>query len=474
MKEKSSGIGVEISPVNGLSSSAPDIAAHRDAAVASKCGDCASTCGDHSMADMPIPLGKRGGPGDGKKVYVFSNGCVENQMDHSRLQKYFQSNGWDSVADYKQADLVVFNTCAVDQKMEDASVAKIEEFQAQAEADLIVGGCLPKINRKRMHEVHDGPSFGPRTMNKLDSIIEAEVSMKDVRVNQVEKTLGHGDWLHRLVGEAVEVTAMVDEQLQLGLMPLFRKFGVNWYSTKMFYLDLGVGCLSHCSFCAIKHAKGNVESTSPEDVVAQFRDGLSQGFREFVLSSDDCGSYGRDLGTDLVELLRKLIHVEGDYKIHVRYVEPSRLLEIIDGLVDLLQSTDKIVSLTSSIQSGNNRVLHAMNKEIQIEDWIRCIQELNTRAPHVSVRTQVITGFPGETEAEFQDTLRLFDLLDLDSSGVYAYSDRPHTRASRMDGKLPEDLKNRRRKQVLRKMIYRRMRRSVVRMASDLRQRLPV
>lgn len=393
------------------------------------------------------------------KVFIYSNGCIENLVDDSLFREFFSENNWQIVDNYSNADLILVNTCANGPSSEDDSIEKIVQFQKKKTSQkLIVCGCLPKMNEERLREVFKGTTFGPRELNRLDELIKAKIKIAEVKGNILDRKyfVHYSTFMERTLMGITQYVAWLEEHFNINLKPYFRRLIAFWYDTNMFYIKVATGCLNNCSYCAIKHAKGSVKSKPTSEIIREFRYGLKQGYKEFVLSADDVGSYGRDIDTNLIRLLEEILKEKGDYKIHIRYIAPERLIEMFLDLKEVFR-TNKILSFCSSAQSGNNRILKLMNKKFTIEEWRKCIRELNKEFPSLLIRTQVIVGFPSETEEEFNDTLKLVDKLKFDSVAVFKYFNAPNTEASNMGDPIPESIKKKRKKKLLRRWFLNKM-----------------
>ena len=384
-----------------------------------------------------------------KKVYVRSNGCIDNLLDGKSFRNYFKENGWEIVQDPAKADIIIANTCAYDKVHEDISVADIEELKKHKNAQLVVAGCLPKINNERMKSVFDGISFGPKERDKIKEIIgsDKDIAWKDQNTIDDEDItqLPHRKVVHR-------VTKLKDMAGRFGdyLLPNF-EIGDLTGDQHSFFLVLGEGCLGNCSYCAIKNAKGKLASVPLEEVIEDFKKGLAAGHKRFILTADDTGAYGQDLGTDLPTLIQKLLEVEGDYKINIYHLEPNWLIKYFDFFKKVF-NTSKIDVIFSPIQSGSNRILKAMRRPYKVEDYIRCIKEFREELPGLKIWNQFIIGFPGETEEDFQASLKVLDQVSFNVIQAFEYSDRPGTVASKMDNHVPEAVIKKRMKRINRKI----------------------
>ena len=391
-----------------------------------------------------------------QKVCVLANGCPENRIDGARMQEFFRENGWRVAGDYREADLILLTACGLTSSSEDLAIMLISRLKARKKpsADLIVCGCLPKINKERLQEVYDGITFGGDEVERLNEIIEPKIRAQDVHANfllPVTKNTLFDTW-RALNLRNREILAAIKRQLMVWrLRRLSQAIGV--VNPHTFYIKVSTGCLDACSYCGIRISRGRVKSKPIEGVVREFEEGLSKGYSDFALLGTDLGAYGRDRGTNLTALLGELLKKKGDYKIKIRNVNPRFLIEMFSELREVFQS-GKISFLSCSVESGNNRILELMNRGYRIEDFKKAIRTLNSEFPEIPIRTQVMVGFPSETEDEFNDTVRLLDEVTFDFVEVYQFQPRPHTRAARMEGQIPPEVARKRGQKLFMKFLF--------------------
>jgi tRNA A37 methylthiotransferase MiaB len=175
----------------------------------------------------------------------------------------------------------------------------------------------------------------------------------------------------------------------------------------------------------------------------EFSEGLQSGYKQFALIGTDTGSYGRDIQTNLVNLLRAMVSVKGEYWLKLRNVHPRTLIKMLPEFLDVFKS-GKIVHMTTALQHGNNRILKLMKRGYTIEDFKYAIGAVKKSCPNLKIRSQLMVGFPGETEAEFNDTLNLLDEIQFDFIEVYKYSPRPNTMAAEMPNQVTNKTANKR------------------------------
>jgi MiaB/RimO family radical SAM methylthiotransferase len=216
-------------------------------------------------------------------------------------------------------------------------------------------------------------------------------------------------------------------------------------------LKIVTGCDGRCTYCAIRFAKGRVTSKPFVEIRREFAAALSRGYRHFVLVGDEISAYGRDLAAqttvlDVVDMLSRHPKVEAIYP---ESFTPDFMIAYFDKIQNLLAG-GKIPVFCSSVQSGSNRILRLMKREYTVEEFTACMQDIRINNPALSLRTEIIVGFPGETDDDFAASHRLVARLKPDFVRAHIYEDRPSTPASRMPDKIPENVKHRRRRQIIR------------------------
>jgi len=379
------------------------------------------------------------------KVCVITNGCPENRIDCSRMQKFLGDNGCTVTADIKEADIVVFNACGLTHATQEYSIKIIKHIQAlkKPSAELVVCGCLPKINMPRLKEVHQGFTF-QHEIEQLKEIIETQTDPQDCCANHLSPR-AHVPTIRRWrISDFKKIASLmlIKEKLTESYYDHLDR-EINVFRSHSFCIKVSTGCLNTCAYCAVRVSRGELKSKPIDRIIEEFEEGLAKGYKEFALLGTDVGAYGREQGKTLVDLLRELTKREGDYTIRIRNIQPRFLLEMLPELREILRS-GKISYFSSAAQSGNNRILGLMRRGYKIEDYKKAILSLKREFPKLQIRTQIMVGFPSETEEEFEDSLRLLDEIDYDFVEVYQFQPRPNTEAAAMRDQVPAKISRRR------------------------------
>ena len=370
-----------------------------------------------------------------KKACVLTNGCPENQLDSARVKTYLEENGWQIVDNVKDANIILFNACGLTESSELNSIHSIHNIKKQIKDNqrLIVWGCLPKIDPEMLFQTHQELSFGEREIDKLDEIIKATKSINEITVNEICQPLYRESIWHRL--------SKID-RLPIKFVHLLylRLTSSNYLSrsndSSIFYIKIATGCLGNCSYCAVKKSRGNIKSKPIDEVMDEFKAGLSLGFKEFSLLGTDLGPYGRDLGYNLADLITKMVNEKGDFKIGLRNIHPLFLKQMIDDLVPAF-ATGKIWFTGVPVESGSDRILKLMKRGYSVGDFKEGIQRLKKAHPDLFISTQIIVNFPTETEKDFAESMNLFEESNFDYAEIYSFSPRPGTSAADMEGRVP-------------------------------------
>uniref|UniRef100_A0A061S893 Threonylcarbamoyladenosine tRNA methylthiotransferase n=1 Tax=Tetraselmis sp. GSL018 TaxID=582737 RepID=A0A061S893_9CHLO len=343
-------------------------------------------------------------PGVGR-VWVKTFGCAHNLSDSEYMAGQLSDYGYRLVEDFERdsADLWLLNTCTVKNPSQAAMGTFIQRAQ-KIGAKLLITGCVPQGDR-RAKEIEGLSVLG---VTQIDRVVEA-----------VEETL-RGNVVHMLAKKKLP---------RLDLPKVRRNKHIE-------ILPLSTGCLGACTYCKTKHARGELGSYSVSVLVERARAAARDPeVREIWLSSEDTGAYGRDIGSSLPQLLEALVSVlppDGQTMIRVGMTNPPFILEHLEAVAAALRHPCVFAYLHVPVQSGSNRVLKAMNREYTVEEFRRVCDTLIALVPGLQLATDIICGFPGETEEDFQETLRLVEDYRFSHCHISQFYPRPGTPAARM------------------------------------------
>ena len=391
-----------------------------------------------------------------KNACVVCNGCPESAIDSARVETFLKINGWNTVRDIKEADLILFRACGLTQGTTEQSTQIVKTIynEKKRTARVIVWGCLPKIDPDALRTVYRGVTFGEKEISTLNEILQAKTPVQEVTANRVNQIFtsnrpGLRGGLARAF-DKLQIPTMNTLSLAHSISP----------NKSIFQIKVSTGCLGNCSYCSTRISRGTLKSKSIETILVEFRHGLNKGFRYFGLLGTEVGAYGRDLGYTLVDLLAEMTKERGNYKIGIRNVNPIYLNEMFEELRPFF-SRRKIWFLLSPAESGSDRILELMCRKYKIEDFKRCIKTINEEFSDILLRTQLMVGFPTETEKDFEKSVDLLDCLRFDWVEAYKFSPRPGTIAAKMADQIPEKTKEDRYRRLHLKALMQRPRKKV-------------
>jgi len=348
------------------------------------------------------------------RVYVKSFGCPTNLADGEVIAGCLSRAGYDIAEEAQSADILIYNTCAVKAPTENRMIDILRKVPRDKR--LIVTGCLPLINFERLKaEIEFDGVVGPAPGSK---IVEA--------VRKVD------------LGEKV-VMLKKDSKPSLSL-PKIPKNSVTGI------IPINYGCLGACSYCCVLFARGHLRSYQINETVERAKHDLALGAKEIWLTSQDTACYGRDIETNLVDLLRRICGIEGEFFIRVGMMTPNQVLEILDGLVEAYKDEKIFKFLHLPVQSGDDEVLRLMNRFYTVEDFKKIIHSFRKEIPKITIATDVICGFPGESQAAFDRTMKLIGEIKPEVVNISKFFPRPHTPAEKMKLLPLQEVKERSRK----------------------------
>ena len=362
-----------------------------------------AACASSSECDARDAAREAGVPG-AARVWLKTFGCAHNTSDSEYMAGQLAAFGYELLPDDDRlsADLWLINTCTVKSPSQSAMDTVLTVGRAAGKA-LLVAGCVPQ---------------GDRNAEALDGLSVLGVTQIDRVVEAVQETL-KGNTVSMLAKKALPA---------LDLPKVRRNPHVE-------ILPLSTGCLGSCTYCKTVHARGRLGSYSPEALVARATAAVAEGVTELWLSSEDTGAYGKDIGTSLQDLLSALVAVlppDGRTMLRVGMANPPFILDQLPGIAAALNHPCVYSSIHIPVQSGSNAVLGAMKREYTIQEFSVCVDELRTRVPGLGVHTDIICGFPGETEEDWAETMALVEKYHFPVVNISQFYSRPGTPAAHM------------------------------------------
>jgi len=378
------------------------------------------------------------------KVFIHRNSvCIRLKLEFN-YEDLFKKNFYKITNKVGDADLILYETCASTHWREDRCVSEIKKLNEKRKKNskLIICGCMVEINRPRLERLFKNDIILMETFSDFKKILSKDIDCSNIKINNVfvdnyfMNQKSNNKFLN-LISNIKISRFHISDYINF----VYRRIIRNIFKTNPippgFHILISKGCLNNCSYCAIKIAKKVFESKSPDRIREEFEDGLRKGYKEFFLHAEDLGSYGKDIGTSLIELLNKLINYKQDFKINLIGLNMKWLIKDHSEYCKIFD-TGKIHRLCIPLQSGNNRILKLMNRGYDIETTKKILKDINKNYPCISLQTHIMVGFPTETISEFKDSIDLINEVNFDYIQVQKFSPRPRTKAYKISPKISE------------------------------------
>ncbi|XP_050712453.1 threonylcarbamoyladenosine tRNA methylthiotransferase-like [Eriocheir sinensis] len=356
-----------------------------------------------------------------QRIYLKTWGCAHNSSDGEYMAGQLSAYGYKIVEDKLAADVWLLNSCTVKNPAEDHFRNEIKAGR-EAGKKVVVAGCVPQGAPRS--EFLDGLSIiGVQQIDRVVEVVEETLKGNSVRLLGQKKEGG------KKTGGASLLLPKVRRN------PLIEIISIN------------TGCLNQCSYCKTKHARGELGSYPIEEIVERARQSFSEGVCEVWLTSEDTGAYGRDIGVTLPELLWQLVEVipEG-CRLRLGMTNPPYILDHLQDMAEIMKHPRVYAFLHVPVQSGSDGVLGEMRREYTVKDFSTVVDFLKERVPGITIATDIICGFPTETEEDFEGTLDLCRKYKFPSLFINQFYPRPGTPAARMQRIPTKEVKNRTRR----------------------------
>lgn len=355
-----------------------------------------------------------------RTFHITTFGCQMNEHDSEIIDGLLTERGFSSVKERKDASIVIINTCSVRDNADKRFFGTLGQLKKRKESDpsfiVCVCGCM--MQQQRVVDIIKAKYpwvdviFGTNSIHHIPELIEKVSMEKEKLVDIIENT----------------------EEIVEGL-PAKRLFNHKALVNIMF------GCNNFCTYCIVPYTRGREKSRRPEAILAEVRELVEDGVKEIMLLGQNVNSYDGD-GTSFAELLKMINEIDGLERIRFMTSNPK---DLSDELIEAFTICDKLChNLHLPIQSGSNRVLKRMNRKYTREDYLKLIEKLRIKVPDITLSTDIIVGFPGETNEDFEETLSLVKEVEYDSAFTFIYSIRKGTPAEKFDNQVEESEKYRR------------------------------
>lgn len=351
----------------------------------------------------------------GLRYYLETYGCSLNAADSDIIVGRLNALEGQRVQDIDEAELILLNTCGVKEPTEDKIVHRLEEL-AKGTTPIVVAGCLPKISLDRVERAIPGYAalLGPQSVETLADIIP--------RILDGERGIRH-----------IEADGA---------------YKLKWFAgppdSVICTIPICEGCLGSCAYCAVRFARGQVKSYSIKDLHELVERCVHLGYREIRLTSQDAAVYGTDTGEKLEDLMLSINEIEGPHRFRLGMFNPNIVMSSIDRLLEAMDNEHFFKFFHIPLQSGSDKLLKTMKRRYIASDWVSVVEKVRKRFKNATIATDIIVGFPGENESDFQHTLELIQRVRPSITNISKYGDRPNTLASQSKDKVETSVKKQR------------------------------
>jgi len=335
------------------------------------------------------------------RFYFESYGCTMNQGEARIMQDSLKKSGHSIVDDLDDSDALVLVTCTVIETTELKMMRRLKTFSKTGKP-VVVAGCM------------------------------ATVQKDDILASNPNAIL--------LAPQAIDYIGKIAEKLSQE-EPIIKKeiieTGTGFKKTTDAIIPISSGCLGSCSYCITRIARGELRSCPPEFLIESMRKALGEGYKEIRLTSQDSAAYGADINHNLPSLLRKIETLDGEFRVRVGMMNPENVLPILRDVIEAYKDKRIYKFLHLPVQSGSERILKKMGRKYTLDEFFQVVKEFREAFPDITISTDIIVGFPGESEEDFLDSVELVKKLRPNILNITRFSPRPKTEAMNMEDKIP-------------------------------------
>ena len=366
---------------------------------------------------------------DGKnmKYFIFTMGCQLNENDSEKISGMLTKMGYTETENIDSADIIIYNTCCVRENAEEKLFGKIGEIKKIKEYKniiLAIGGCMMQekvmLDKIKKSYKYVDIVFGTHTMQNLPEdiykVLQEQTKIKDV----------------------IDIDGEIYEGLPIKRNDKFRASVTITY-----------GCNNFCTYCIVPYVRGRERSRKPENILEEIKELANEGYKEVTLLGQNVNSYMKHPGIDksslgkinsFATLLEEVCKIDGIER--VKFISPHPK-DFTDDVIEVIAKNNKIARLIHlPLQSGNTKVLKEMNRVYTKEQYLELVDKMKSRIPNVAFSTDIIVGFPGETDEEFEDTLDVVRKVNFEQIFMFIYSPREGTIAAKREDQIPEEIKH--------------------------------
>ncbi len=343
-----------------------------------------------------------------KSIYIETYGCSLNQSDSEAMAGLLKKAKFKIVNNEKKADVIIINTCTVKGPTENNFFRRLRKLKP-LNKPIIIAGCIPQTDPEKVEEFS---IIGPHELNNVVEVVQETLA------GNVVKLLG------------------TEKNPRLNLPKIRRNKIIE-------IIPICAGCLGSCTYCKVKAARGDLYSYKAEAIIKQAEQAIKDNCKEIWLTAQDTGCYGKDISNTLPNLVKQITELKGNFKIRIGMMNPNHVNEYLNELIEVYNHEKVFKFIHLPLQSGNNKILKAMNRFYTVGQFIKITNKLRKNIKHLTFSTDVICGFPGETKKQFQDTINAIKKIKPEVINISRYWPRPKTPAAEMKQLKGEETKNR-------------------------------
>lgn len=358
---------------------------------------------------------------DNLKYYTFTMGCQMNVYDTEVLAGHLENMGYVNTGDPAEADIFIINTCAVRQKAEEKVYSRLGRLKSLKENNphqvMVLWGCMVQQEGLAENIAQRFPFIdmicGPNALERFPWLLEKALFSSKTVID-------------------------TGEEGEREVLPVNRKENVSAW------VPISHGCNNFCSYCIVPYVRGRERSRDPQNIINEVKEAVNQGYKEVTLLGQNVNSYGKDLkdNVDFADLLLNVNEVEGLLRIRFMTSHPR---DFSEKIIYALREGDKICEhIHLPLQAGSNKILKFMNRGYTREKYIETVEKIREILSYSSITTDLIVGFPGEEEEDFELTMDMVEQMRFDSAFTFVYSPRKGTKAAEMENQVPPDVKKQR------------------------------
>ncbi|MFH1711055.1 MAG: tRNA (N(6)-L-threonylcarbamoyladenosine(37)-C(2))-methylthiotransferase [Nanoarchaeota archaeon] len=339
-----------------------------------------------------------------KFVYLETYGCAANQNNSEIIRGILINSGLDFTDNPEIADIIIINSCVVKEPTEASIKRRIQDLQ-KLNKPIIIAGCMPQVREKWLNQKNIfmlGISHAKDITKLIRRIIENKYNSSEF------------------------ITKNKELKLNSSKIKNNRLIGIT---------QISEGCLGDCSYCTVKLVKGNLFSYPEENILENIKQDLKQGCREIWLTSQDLASYGLENKdkSAFINLINKILLIKDNFKLRLGMMNPNHITPILDDLIEIYKDERVYKFLHIPVQSGSNKILKSMNRKYKTEEFIEIVNKFKSSFPDGIISTDIITAFPGESEEDFQQTIKLLEKARPDVVNITRYWPMKGTKSEKME-----------------------------------------